>query len=73
MQKEKNNMENKATLKDLDLTIWLTQIEMANRHNVVRSTVNNWIRRGRIDSLYIPELNTTLVNSLTLTARSYKK
>jgi predicted site-specific integrase-resolvase len=66
-------MKHQATLKDLDLTIWLTQNEMAKRHNVVRSTVNNWIRRGRIDSLYIPELNTTLVNRLTLTARSYKK
>jgi hypothetical protein len=73
MQKEKNNMENKATLKDLDLTIWLTQNEMAKKHNVVRSTVNNWIRRRKIESLYIPELNTTLVNRLTLTARRYKK
>jgi hypothetical protein len=54
----------------IDSTIWVTQQALANElttssYKCSVQRVHNWIRRGKIDTKFIPELNITLVNRLT--------
>jgi predicted site-specific integrase-resolvase len=58
-------------MKHLDLTKWVTQHELAKREGVSIQAVQNWIRRGQIDTITLPG-NTTLVNKDTLTIDTKK-
>lgn len=52
-------------MRHLDLSKWVTQQALADLEKVTIQAVQNWIRRGQIETLTLPG-NTTLVNKDTL-------
>lgn len=62
-----------AMSKPINLTGWITQQQLANELGVKVQAVNNWIRRGKINSKHIPELGITLVDKMSITARHYNR
>lgn len=51
--------------KSINLNEWVSQAFLADKFSVTPGAVRNWIVRGQIDFMYVPELHTTLVKNLT--------
>lgn len=54
-------MKGNNRLIEIDLRIWTTPSKYAALHKVSKQVVSNWIKRGHLEKLFIPELNLTLV------------
>jgi|HubBroStandDraft_2_1064218.scaffolds.fasta_scaffold292673_1 hypothetical protein len=50
----------------IDTNIWVTQQQLAKELGFSIQRIHNWVQRKRIETLYINELNITLVNRLTI-------
>ena len=57
-------------MEKIDSKIWVTQQSLANELGASVQRVHNWIGRGKIETKFIPELNITLVNRLTVKVKT---
>jgi len=57
-------------MEKIDSKIWVTQQSLANELGTSVQRVHNWIRREKIETKFIPELNITLVNRLTVKVKT---
>jgi hypothetical protein len=49
---------------EIDTTKWATPIQYAKLKGVTKQVVNNWIKREKIKTWYIPELDLRLVSKV---------
>lgn len=59
--------------KIINFTGWVTQQQLANDLGITVQAVHNWIKRGKIASKHIKELNITLVDKMSISARKYAR
>jgi hypothetical protein len=57
-------------METIDSNIWITQQRLANELGTTVQRVHNWIKREKIESKFIPELNITLVNRLSINIKT---
>lgn len=48
----------------VNLMEWCSQMYLAKKLNVTPARVNNWIKRGKIDHIYVKELCAVLVRNI---------
>lgn len=58
------NNAQKMAAKLIDLTKWCSQSYLAKKLNVDRSTVSKWVERGKLEHIYVEELQSTLVRNV---------
>lgn len=51
----------KIMIVKIDTTIWTTQSQYAKSKGESRQTINNWIRRGKVEVWHIEELGLKLI------------
>lgn len=57
--------------KKIDFSIWVSQQKLATELNVSVQTINNWIKRGKIESIVFEPLNKVLVNKKTIRVKKH--
>lgn len=45
----------------IDTNEWCTPAQLAKNFGVKRQAVNNWYKRGKVEKMYVPELELVLV------------
>lgn len=51
---------------NIDTSIWITQQALAGELNTSVQRVHNWIKRNKIQSKFVRELNITLVDRTSI-------
>ncbi len=51
---------------NLDTSIWITQLALANELSIKVQNVHNWVRRNKIEWQYLPGSRIKLVNKHTI-------
>ncbi len=53
--------------KEIDSNVWVTQLALANELSVSIQRVHNWVRRGKIEYMFLPGSRIKLVNKNSIT------
>ena len=56
---------------EIDYSIWVTQQQLADELQMSVQRIHNWIKRNKIEAVYIDELHLTLVNRNSISIKYF--